>query len=84
MPFVVLAPLVEEGKRQSLPRSLPQNLHHTPCLIHVSLFNQEVMSDFWDPMGYSPPGSSLHRISQARILEWVVISFSMGSSQPRD
>ena len=32
----------------------------------------------------SPPGSSFHGISQARILEWVAISFSRGSSQPRD
>ena len=32
----------------------------------------------------SPPGSSVHGISQARIMEWVVIPFSMGSSQPRD
>ena len=32
----------------------------------------------------SPPGSSVHEISQARILEWVAISFSRGSSQPRD
>ena len=30
------------------------------------------------------PGSSVHRISQARILEWVTISLSRGSSQPRD
>ena len=29
-----------------------------------------------DPMGYSPPGSFVHRISQARILEWVAISSS--------
>ena len=32
-----------------------------------------------DPMDYSPPGSSLHGILQARVLEWVVISFSKGS-----
>ena len=32
----------------------------------------------------SPSGSSVHGISQARILEWVAISFSRGSSQPRD
>ena len=32
----------------------------------------------------SPPGSSVHGILQARILEWVVIPFSRGSSQPRD
>ena len=37
----------------------------------------------WDPMDCSPPGSSVHRIFQARILEWVAISFSRGSSQPR-
>ena len=32
----------------------------------------------------SPPGSSVHRISQARILEWAAISSSRGSSQTRD
>ena len=32
-----------------------------------------------DPMDSSQPGSSVHRISQARILEWVAISFSRGS-----
>ena len=36
-----------------------------------------------DPMDCSPPGSSVHRILQARVLEWVAISFSRGSSQPR-
>ena len=35
-------------------------------------------------MDCSPPGSSVHGISQARILEWAAISFSRGSSQPRD
>ena len=37
-----------------------------------------------DPMGCSLPGSSVHGILQARILEWVVIPFSRGSSQPRN
>ena len=37
-----------------------------------------------DPMDCSPPGSSVHGILQARILEWVAISFSRGSSRPRD
>ena len=37
-----------------------------------------------DPMGCSPPGFSVHGISQARILEWVGISFSSRSFQPRD
>ena len=37
-----------------------------------------------DPMGYSLSGSSVHQIFQARVLEWVAVSFSRGSSQPRD
>ena len=37
-----------------------------------------------DPMDCSPPGSSIHGISQARILGWVAIPFSRGSSRPRD
>ena len=42
-----------------------------------------VMSDC-DPMGCSPPGSSVHGISQAKILEQLTISFSRGPSQPRN
>ena len=37
-----------------------------------------------DPMGCSPPGSSVHGILQAGILEWVVMPSSKGSSQSRD
>ena len=37
-----------------------------------------------DPVDCSPPSSSVHGISQARILEWVAISFSRGSYRPRD
>ena len=36
-----------------------------------------------DPMAYSPPGSSVRGIFQARILEWVAIPFTRGSSQPK-
>ena len=35
-------------------------------------------------MDYSQPGSPIHGILQARILEWIAIPFSRGSSQPRD
>ena len=38
----------------------------------------------WDSMDYSSPDSSVHGILQARILEWVAISYSRVSSQPRD
>ena len=37
-----------------------------------------------DPLDCSLPGSSIHGIFQARVLEWGAISFSRGSSQPRD
>jgi len=41
------------------------------------------VSNSWDPLGCSPPDYSVHGIFQAR-LEWVAISFSRRSSQPRD
>ena len=37
-----------------------------------------------EPMGCSPPGSCIHRILQARILEWVAMPSSRGSSWPKD
>ena len=42
------------------------------------------MSDSCDPRDCSLPGSSIHGISQAGILEWVAIFFSRGFSWPRD
>ena len=38
----------------------------------------------WDPIDYSPPGSSVHDILQARTLEWVFMPSSRGSSRPMD
>ena len=46
-----------------------------PCVMHTF----SVVSDSLEPMGCSPPGSSVHGIFQSRILEWVAISFSRGS-----
>ena len=37
-----------------------------------------------NPLDCSPPGSSVHGVLQARILAWVAIPFSRGSSQPED
>ena len=48
---------------------------HRAPLSHVRLCN---------PMDCNPPDCSVHKILQARILEWVAISFSRESSQPRD
>ena len=41
------------------------------------LFSRYVMSDPCDPLDYSPPGSSVHGISQASLLDWIAISFSI-------
>ena len=46
--------------------------------------SHSVMSSSLQPMDCSLPGSSVHGISQARILEWVAVSYSRGSSWPRD
>ena len=62
------------------------------CLVYTYLFNwseneSEVAQScptLCDPMDCSLPGSSLHGILQARVLEWVAISFSRGSSWRRD
>ena len=50
--------------------------------IHVWVSSYSVMS-LCDPMDCNPPGSSVHGIFQARILKWVAISSSRGSSLPR-
>ena len=49
-----------------------------------SLSSLSVVSDFCDPMDCSLPGSSVHGILQAKILECVAISVSGGSSRPRN
>ena len=51
------------------------------CLL---LFSCSVVSDSFVTLDCNLPGSSVHGISQARILEWVAISFSRRSSWPRD
>ena len=44
----------------------------------------QLCTNLGDPMDCSLPHSSVHGILQARILEWVAVPSSMGSSQPRD
>ena len=61
------------------------NLTRNTCMITlgVCLVAQSCLT-LCDPMDCSPPGSSVLGISQVRILEWVAISSSRGSSWPRD
>ena len=53
-------------------------------MIHVLCSVTQSCPALCDPMDYSPPGSSVHGISQARMLEWVAISSSRGSFRTRD
>ena len=72
-----------------LPRSkrLLISWLQSPFAVILSEWVREVTQScptLCDPMDCSPPGSLVHGIFQAWILEWVAISFSRGSSQPRD
>ena len=64
--------------------------HPAWCLIVISLTTFKWSGvprsclTLCDPVDCSLLGSSLHEILQAKILEWVAISFSRGSSWPRD
>ena len=64
------------------------NLSITHCSLgqFVCVYAKSLQScpTLWDPMDCSPPGSSVHGILLARILEWVAMSSSRGSSRPRD
>ena len=54
----------------------------SPFHIHCVLVAQSCPT-LCDPMDYSLPGFSVHGILQARILEWIAIPFSRGTSKPR-
>ena len=54
------------------------------CLYCPSVLVTQSCSTLWDPMDCNPPGSSVHVILQERILRWITILFSRGSSWPRD
>ena len=55
------------------------NSHCTVPLMKTSIaVVQSLCPTLCDPMDYSPPGSSVHGVYQARILEWVATSFSKG------
>ena len=55
-----------------------------PTTVCVCVKSLQSCPTLCHPMDCSPPGPLVHGILQARILEWVAISFSRGSSPPRD
>ena len=85
--------VISSSSKHNLPMLVGSNLHS-----FYILFNYQWLSSFavsvlccaklcltlCNPVGCSPPGSSVHGILQARILEWVAMASSRGSSQPRD
>ena len=62
--------------------SICQNMN-VLFFLHAHVHACSIMSDSLPPKDNSPPGSSVYGIFQARILEWVSISYFSGSSQPR-
>ena len=56
---------------------------NSPCVCVFVLVAQSCLT-LCNPFDCSPPVSSVYGISQARILEWVAITFSRGSSRHRD
>ena len=77
-----------QGRDMCLVLGLPSSLQAltkivqwllTAAFVAVELLAQSRLT-LRNPMDCSPPGSSVHWISQARILEWVVTSSSRGSS----
>ena len=54
------------------------------CLCEGSHSVTQSYPTLCNPTDCSPPGPSVHGILQTRILQWVAISYSRGSSQPRD
>ena len=67
-------------------QNLISSFNYTLLLLFLKLWSEVAQScpTLCDPMDCSLQGSSVHEIFQARLLEWVAISFSSRSSQPRD
>ena len=72
------APLSMGFSRQEYWSGLPFLTPHVLCLV------TQLCPTLCNLMDYIPPGSSVHGILQARILEWVSMPSSRGSSPPRD
>ena len=62
-------------------RKISENMHY---MLEVKVFVTQSCPTLCNPVDCGPPDSSVHRIFQARIMEWVAILFCRGSSQSRD
>ena len=80
---VIFGIMDQDGLRQFREVLVVMGRKNGKTLLDAAMFSQSYPT-LRDPMDCSPPGSSVHGISQARILQCVAISFSRGSSRPRD
>ena len=77
--------LLMKVKEESEKFGLKLNIQKTKIMaVAVAAKSLQLYPTLCDPIYGSPPGSPIPGILQARVLEWVAISFSKGSSQPRD
>ena len=67
-----------------ISNNIYHNVEHWIVVKSVKALVSQLCPIVCDLMDCSLPGFSVHGIFQARILEWVAIPFSRGSSQPRD
>ena len=79
-----LKPGRRDGSFPTPPEIVTSESYYPSPFTGVCVSRSVMLDSFCDPTDCSPPGSSVHEILQARILEWVAIPFSRGSSQPRD
>ena len=75
-----LHPTVHQGNGQR--HGEDTFLHRWP--VQLVFVHAQLCLTLCDPTDCTPPGSSVHGILQARIMEWVAMPFSLGSSQHRD
>ena len=71
-----------DGQDQTVAQALGEGDPESCPKVKVKVFVAQSCLTLCDPMDCSQSGSYAHGVLQARIVEWVVIPFSRGSSQP--
>ena len=64
--------------------SFCSSVKHSSLTFPHKVLAAQLCPTLHNPMDCSPPGPSVHGILQAKVVEWVAILFTRGSSQPRD
>ena len=80
--FLFKTPVISDLLSQSQEHGKSYSWAWSPTCMHAT--SLQSCLTLYDPMEWGLPGSSVHGILQARVLEWVATSSSRGSSWPRD